>query len=360
MQELLEQLSQIAGKIKSLEQSREKLGEFLKEIKDKVEISGDEVLEKNLVYKVSADSLLNKKIVAIDGGVSQNTYHGLDLLLIKTVAVVSEYNKKLEKIDYYPSAFPTPKVVIISDPFSEEEFIINSSIERVKQEVSLAAQAAEKFSPDLLLLDGSIVPHSNVMPQKTSNLHKRYLELLDNFKKLYANRLLLTGCIEDSRARKFCELISREILSGINSPAVPELQKILLGTRDTNLLYHILDYGERTCVFRYGETPVLRDLEEFGQRIYAFYLKTAENDRPLRIEFYCAADNNPIETADKIASLVLALSCHDSYGFPAPLTEADVRARLREEDADALHDQLVDRVGITPSLMKLRRELRPL
>ncbi len=360
MQELLEQLAQIAGKIKSIEDSREKLGAFLKEIKNKIELSGSDVVEHSLVKKVSPDSLLNKKVVAIDGGVSQNTYHGLDLILIKTVAVVSDYDKKLERTDYYPAAFPTPKVLIISDPFSEDEFIMNSSLERVKEEISLATTAAEKFSPDLLLLDGSVVPHSNDKPQKTSPLNKRYLGLLETFKKLYGacSSVLLVGCIEDSRARKFCEIISQEILSKIDSPHVSELQKILFGTRDTNLLYHILDYGERTCVFKYGETPVLRDLGEFGKRIYAFYLRTAENDRPLRIEFY--TNNNPAETADKIASLILALSCHNSYGFPAPLTEADVRARLHEHDADALHDQLVDRVGITPSLMKLRRELRPL
>lgn len=361
MQELLEQLSQIAGKIKSLEESREKLGKFLKEIKDKVEISSEEVLERNLVYKVSSDKLLNKKIVAVDGGVSQNTYHGLDLILIKTIAVVCKYNKTLENIEYYPSAFPTPKVIIFSDPFSEEDFIINSSLEREKEEISIAAESAKKFSPELVLLDGSVVPHSNNRPQKTSLLYKRYLEILETFKKLYSvcsDSILLAGCVEDSRARKFCEIVSKEILSKINSPIVPELQKILFGTRDTNLLYHILDYGERTCIFRYGSTPVLQDLGEHGKRIYAFYLKTAENDRPLRIDFY--SDSNPIETVDKIASLILAISCHNSYGFPAPLTEADVRARLHEHDADALHDQLVDRVGITTSLMKLRRELRPL
>lgn len=359
MHKVIEQLSQIANKIKNLEEKRERLGTFLKEIKTEVEIKNPEVLEKKLIYRTSPDPLLNKKIVAVDGGISQNAYHGLDLILIKTIAVVCNYNRKLESIDYYPSSFPTPKVIVVSDPFSEEEFVINSSIEREKQEILLATEAANRFSPDILLLDGSVVPYSNDKPKKDSLLYKSYLELLKAFRGLYKSYDgLLAGCVEDSRGRKFCEIISKEILSKIDSPLIPELKRILFGTRDTNLLYYVLGYGERTCVFRYGATPVLRDLGKHGKRIYSFYLKTAEFDRPLRIDFFCK--HNPVETANRISSLVLAMSCHGSYGYPAPLTEADVRARLREEDVNSLYDQLVDRVGITPSLMKLRRELRPL
>lgn len=362
MHQLLDQLSAIADKIKNIEESRERLGAFLKEIKDKIEICGEDVAEKKLVYKIEPEQLNNKKIAAIDGGLSQHAYHGLDMILIRAVAVACNYNDgKLENIVYYPNAFPAPKVVIISDPYSDDEFIVSSSLEREKEEIALAVKALKEFSPDLLLIDGSIIPHPSDKPSKSSPVYKRYQELIETFKKLYAASAgyLLAGCIEDSRATSFCEIVSEKILSQVKSPRIEELKKILSGTRDTNLLYHILEQNERSCIFKTPKNPMLDDLEEFGTCIYSFYLKTAEFDRPVRVDFFESDSKRVRETADKIASLVLALSCHSSYGFPAPLIEADMRAKFQEQDIDALHDQLVDRVGITPSLMKLRREQRP-
>jgi hypothetical protein len=281
------------------------------------------------------------------------------MVLVRAVGVICEYNKKLEKVSYYPDPFAPPKLFIISDPFSEEEFQINSSLLRQKEEIALAIKCIEKFSPDILLLDGSVLPHSSDRPSKSSPLYNEYSETLERFKKLYSLSKICTiaGCVEDSRGRKFCEIVSERILSKVDSPKVEELKRILAGTRDTNLLYWVLDVGERTCVFRYGETLVTKDLGENGKNIYSFYIKTAKFDRPIRVDFY--VENNVIATANKIASIVLALCCHDSYGFPAPLIEADLCAKLKENDVDAIHAELIDRVGITPSLLKLRREMRP-
>ncbi len=363
MHELLPQLSEIADKIKNLEASREKLGKFLREISASVELGG-EVLEKNLIQKVSADSLDQKIVAAIDGGLSQHEYHGMDLILTRAVAVVFNYNSgKLEKVAYHPHAIVTPKLTVVSDPYNDEEFAMSSSLERQRGEVDLAAECFSKFSPHIVLMDGMIVPHGNDKPQKNSPAFARYQLVLQSFKNLYKNSSgsLLAGCVEDSRGRRLCEIVAEKILGQIESPRVPELQKILSGTRDTNLLYHCLQHGERTAVFKFSsqpsQHPVLSDLGPAGEKIFSFYLKSAEFDRPVRVDFF--SEKNPIETADKIASLVLAMSPHSSYGFPAPLIEADLRAKLQENDANALHDQLVDRIGIVPSLMKLRREQRP-
>ncbi len=363
MHELLLKLPEIAEKIKSLEQNREKLGFFLREIAEKVDLSG-EVLEPNLIYTMAADPLSGKRVVAIDGGLSQHSYHGIDLILTRAVAVVFDYTGgKLEKVGYHPHSIVTPTLTVISDPYSDEEFFLSSTLERERGEIELAAECFSKFSPHLLLLDGSVVPHGKDKPTKTSAAWERYESVLRSFISLYksSSGSLLAGCVEDSRGRSFCEIVSSKILSELKNPKAEELRKILASTRDTNLLYHTLKKGERTAIFRYSkapsEHPILSDLQPFGEKIFSFYLKTAEFDRPVRVDFF--SSGNPIETANKIASLVLSLSPHNSYGFPAPLIEADFRAKLKESDVDDLHDQLVDRVGITPSLMKLRREQRP-
>ncbi|MBI4015993.1 MAG: DNA double-strand break repair nuclease NurA [Candidatus Aenigmarchaeota archaeon] len=363
MHELLSKLPEIAEKIRTLETNREKLGHFLREVSEKVELSGD-VLEPNLIYTATPDLLDGKKVIAIDGGLSQHSYHGIDLILTRAVAVVFDYlGGKLDKVDYHPHSIVTPTLTIISDPYSEEEFFLSSSLERERGEIELAAECFSKFPPQLLLLDGSVVPHGKDKPAKTSAAWERYESVLRSFISLYksSSGSLLAGCVEDSRGRSFCEIVSSSILSALNNPKAEELRRILASTRDTNLLYYTLRKGERTAVFRYSKNPsdhpILSDLQPYGEKIFSFYLKTAEFDRPVRIDFFSLG--NPIETANKIASIVLSLSPHNSYGFPAPLIEADFRAKLQENDVNSLHDQLVDRVGITPSLMKLRREQRP-
>jgi len=366
MHEILESIDSIAEKIKNLEEKREKLGRFLREVKDGIELRG-QVIEKRIVYKVETDRLEKKKVVAIDGGLSKHEYHGLDIILTRAVGVIFDYsNGKLEKVQYFPSALVSPKILVVSDPYSDEEFSISSSLERQRAEIELAIQAINKFSPSLLLLDGSVVPHGNDKPGFNSAAWRRYEAVIEAFKKLYksSSGSLLAGCVEDSRGRRFCEIMSEQVLGQINDPRIPELQKILAGTRDTNLLYHVLSKGERTAVFRYSkdaeEHPILADLGEYGKRIYCFYLKSAEFDRPVRIDYYCKGNlESVISAANAIASMVLGMTPHSSYGCPAPLIEADFRAKMQEKDATILHDQLVDRVGITPSLMRLRREQRP-
>lgn len=339
MHELLEQVTAIANKIKSLEDSRERLGSFLRDIKGQAKVHDDGVLEAYLVYQVKPDPLLNKRIIGIDGGLAQRACHGIDLILTRAVAAIFDYNKKLAKVTYYPSPLVIPKLVIITDPYSDEELRASSSLIRQKTEIDLAISSFKKFSPDMLLLDGPVLPHA-------AGQSGACQELINSFEELYALASgRFAGCIEDSRSRKFCDIIARTILSKIKNPTAARLQKILAGTRDTNLLYHVLGLGERTCIFRqHGE-------------IFSFYLKTAEFDRPVRIDFYCERDIT--KTADRIAAIVLATSCHSSYGFPAPLIEADLRAKLAEHELSSLHEQLVDHVGVKPSLLKLRRESRP-
>ncbi len=350
-------LEAIAEKIKRIENNRERLAAFLKEIKYNVDISGGDVVEKRLCYPVK--SCEEKfKVCATDGGVSQNSYHGLDIILVRAVSVIAEYKgSRLENIAYFPSAFPEAEIEIISDPFTDEEFVLKSSLLRMKKELSTTLLAIKKFSPHIVLLDGSIVPHPSSRPQKNSPIKSTYQEVLGLFKELYESSFILAGCCEDSRGRKFCEIISEKILSTIDSPLIPELKKILANTRDTTLLFNVLDAGERTCVFKYGETPVTKDLGEHGNNIYTFYIKTAQFDRPVRVDFY--AKEKPERLAEKIASILLSLACNSAYGFPAPLIEADLRAKLKESDAEIVHKYLVEKIGLVPSLFKLRREMRP-
>lgn len=358
MRDLIDRISEIAGKICSIEDNRKKLGLFLRDVSEQVEFTGN-VLEKKMIHKVKDIDVSGKVVVGVDGGLSKHSYHGIDLILTRAIAAVFRYDSKL-KVEYYPNAFVSPKLIIVSDPYSDEEFIISSSLERHNEEVRIALEVAEKIKPDVILMDGSIVPHGSDKPSIKSLNRKHYENLSKNLVKLYSSGQMLAGCIEDSRGRGFCEIISKQVLSNIEDPYAKKLGNILEGTRDTNLLYYLLRRGERSFVFRYSrdamQHPVLSDLGGWGDRIYSFYIKTAEFDRPVRVDF---VSNNPLKDAEKIAEFVLATACHSSYGIPAPIIEADLRAKLSERDADEIHGQLIDKLGLTPSLMKLRRDQRP-
>ena len=147
------------------------------------------------------------------------------------------------------------------------------------------------------------------------------------------------------------------MLPTVSHKPAPELVALLDKTRDTNLLYLVLEKGEKTVPFRYSrspsEHPVLKDLGTLAEGIQCFYLKTARYDRPIKVDTLSPH-------TEKLASILLAISGqHPNYGIPAPLIEADNVAKLSEQEMENFYSQIISLVGNTSSAMRLRREQRP-
>ena len=71
------------------------------------------------------------------------------------------------------------------------------------------------------------------------------------------------------------------------------------------------------------------------------------------------ATGDPARSADRVASIVYALSAHhDAYGLPPVLIEADARARLDGNELGIIRDGISDRLGPS-TLLDLRRHRRP-
>mgnify|MGYP000539455284 CR=1 FL=1 len=230
-------------------------------------------------------------------------------------------------------------------------------------EIKTAIEACNKLKPEVLLLDGSILPHYTDKPARTSGVYGQYKKMIDLYKELYriceANNIMLAGVIEDSRGTRFCDIIENNILSKIRHKAVEEIKLILRKTRDTNLLFYVLERGQRTIIFNYADRiekgSILSDMKEYAEFIRSFYLKTASYDRPIRVDFI---GNEKV--ADEIAGILLAISGHHSgYGIPTVLIEADQVAKLRESEIDHVYSQLVNYTSLTPGMFKLRRDSRP-
>ena len=356
MEEIFSKLDEISAKIIKLEQERKRLAQFLKELKGLDFKKDSRILEDRLSVKVETGKLKNARFIGVDGGLSKRTYHSLDMILTRAVGAIFDYkNDSLDLVSYFPSTSPSPNLRIIHDA-SEADFQYLAAFERINTEINVMKACLDK-NPTIMLADGSIKPHPSDQPGKTSKIYGEYKKLLDNYKELYrkAEGFLFAGVVEDSRSSTFSDYISSNILTQIKNRMVDELRRILSHTRDTNILFHVLEKGERSFVMRMSHNE---DLGNYGRNLYLFYLKTTEYDRPVRVEFYATV--NPVAVADKIASLIFSVSSQNQeYGLPPVLIEADNRARMRDGELDIIHSHIVDKVGDLPSLYKLRRDRRP-
>jgi hypothetical protein len=327
----ISEVEKIVDRIRTAEEEKRKISRFLRKIPD-------------LYFKVKPTNLNNLRIGGEDGGLTRKSSHLLDFVFLRAVSVIFCYsNGKLQDVIYYPKTNPTPEMSYSPESLSDIEFRIFWSLQRMKREIKLSIETIKKFSPDLFLVDGSLLINPGDIPKKESSVYSDYLEVKDLLDELYKtselNDCLLAGVVEDSRSSKFCNFIIDNILNKINNPKIPELINLLEKTRDTNLLYYMLEKGEATKSI------------ELQNGIKCFYLKTVEFDRPIRVEF--------LRDGEKIASIIYAISSQSrTYGLPNVLIEADQRAKLSESETDYFINLIASKLRLQ-NIFFLRRESRP-
>jgi hypothetical protein len=371
-------LAAIVERILEQDRKRRQVAEVLRGLKERIDLAQideaehKEIMEPRFVTAVDQADLTDMMVMGVDGGMLSRVLHGLDLILVRAIATIFRYHEgELSEVEYYPSELPPPRLISLAEPLDTRELELVIGMERQLTELKLATEALKTHGGDLLLLDGSIVPQYVDRPPQKSKILELYRELVATFSNLYnmctKSEVLLAGVVKDSRSARFIDIFQRKILPSLieNCNIPPEHVSVLTDgdflscSRDTVFLNHMLEVGERTFAFTYTGTPSgypLRDLSERFQRIQVFYIKTVPYDRPLRIEFLQSKDER---VADRLASLIYALSAHhNAYGLPSVLIEADVRARLAEEELDILHDSIADRIGPS-TLLDLRRHRRP-
>lgn len=357
MERIIPKIKEIAERISSDEEKRRLLAEALK--KSKVhEIS----------QRIEPDPLNDVKVVGVDGGIVKKSLHGFDCMLARAAGVCFHYKDgKIAKVDYLPSRVPTPKPDVV-EALSDLDWSLFTSISRQREEIRMAMDCIDKFEPDMLLMDGSIVPHYTDRPSKSSEMYENYRKLIEDCKSLYnkamKSNVALLGVIEDSRGDSFCKMMKDEMIQDMKSDGISsdEMERIIQKTRDTNLLFWVLEKGEKSKTFPYSskpeEHPVLRDLEELGSHVFSFYLKTAKFDRPIRVDFLRQREKESEE--DCLASVLLAISGqHPEYGLPAPLIEADNVAKMSEDEINNFYSHILSFTSNSPGLMRLRRDQRP-
>jgi hypothetical protein len=345
-----DELEAIAGRISAAEEKRAELARRLRFNSGKMEYA--ETLERELYLPV-AQQAVDGKIAAVDSGIAGEELHGFDFLVMRTVGAMFEYShSRIKSHRHFPSALPPLKYDIRSG-LDSHDVMWHKSLFRLKGELTCALEMMRAHSPTCMMLDGSIAPLLSDKPSDDSEMRPLYDDVLSRYKSLYEeawkSNTPLVGVIKDSRSRRFIEIIQKHA----------EHEEGFLHTTDTSFLYFMLEEGERTCAFTYSSSPtkhnVLRDLGQWSEKILSFYLKPVKEDRPLRIEFLSGQ-----RTFSEIATLVHSLSAlHKAYAYPAILIEADLRAALSPDDFERAYGSLWSRLSRSPSLMRLRRNIRP-
>ncbi|MEM4389395.1 MAG: DNA double-strand break repair nuclease NurA [Candidatus Micrarchaeia archaeon] len=341
-----EKLARILKEAAERERRRKELAASLRQ---KPDLLLPEALERELIRKVEYNPP-NGRIVAVDGGLVAQEFHGVDLVLSRAVAVLFEYdNGALVNYAYHPGAFPEPDADSLS-ALDTHDFNLHKSLFRLKKELACASEALNKWSPHALLLDGSLVPQLADRPGEESELKQLYREVVEAFISLYNLSIsagcMLIGIVKDSRGKRFVELLARALGEPIDA-------------NDTSFLHFLLAKGERTSALPLSsptaQHSILKDFGVWGGRIAVLYVKPGAQDRPLRAEFIWGAVQ-----PDAVASLTYALACiNEKYAYPAVLIEADLRAALERDELERIYRELVLTAGLSASALRLRRDSRP-
>ncbi len=373
------ELGEIVKKLKQLERDKEMFSMLLRGGLEQIDLDAfpklkeDGIIERKLVKKVEPTSLTGLRIAGIDGGVVSRLYHAIDIILTKAAAVIFDFSKDKPVVRYYPADVPPLNVLVNYIPVSRTEIETSSSLERAIEEVKTAIGVIEEVKIDLLLIDGSIYPQQYDI-FATSTIAARGELLTRFYEKLYEKArehgTLLVGCVEDSRSTRFTQILGEILPSLIKKyPELFELLQvdyrgIIKQIKDTDLLYRVLESGERSAVYKLLTSDAKKSPSRISARwrdkLFAFYLKSVDFDQPTRIEFLNPEHIEPPKTADRISSVIYPLSSHHAaYGIPSVLIEADARAKIHDYDLDFIYAQLLDKIGQSSSLLKLRRERRP-
>jgi len=321
--------------------------------------------EEMIIEKINPLLSNNLKIAGVDSGFVSKALNFGSITIIKEVGVIFNYkDNKLSGTKYFPNVYNLARPYLTTSALEIEEVLYNTSILRLNKELSLATdilgQSKSKDDLDFLLLDGSIIPQYITRPGKESKLYDDYNYLLNKFFSLYdlarEKKIFLVGVIEDCRADRFFNFINNELI------IEKKVDNIIY---DSNLISSLLDKGERTGIMLYSQKakdhPILRDFpEDITKNLYVVYLKLSDFDYPLRLEFIYFPEYGLSlkEYTEKIVSTLSLVSSHNKqYVYPAPLVEADIRSRLKENEIERIMTNIFERTKIF-GLRGQRREGR--
>lgn len=312
------------------------------EIREKLLSNKYEFFEEPIQIKKIEKFDGNISIGASDSGFFSDALTSLDFVYIKSAGSYFNYSSgKLTEYKRLPRN-PIKELLFSENILQKDEIHKFVSIKRIKEELKILKTIANEKNPEFLLIDGPVLPQPVDRPLNNSKLYHDYKNMVALFVELYdlckKQNNILVGCVEDSRANTFMDLIKNKN-TRIN---------------DTILTNLILEKSESLAFFKIFSTEsniINQDLEEFGKfNFYSTYLKL-NDDYPLRIETVSKEFKKVRDTIGFLAS-----NFRD-YCFPTPLIDADKQAKLNKNEIETIRT-LIEREFAKYKIKKMRRERR--
>ena len=329
--------SEISQKIDSIVSSIEKKEDMIRQIAEKIKTEKPDIKKTIMPVKLN-----NITIAGIDGGLLKKEYSSISVIITRAVGVIFSYkDDKLNDTSYIPSAVAPPKYFMTDIPKDPHELDKEASIIRINEEIERAIECADK-NPDMIILDGTIIPHPSTEPKAKTGLSKKYKDLIKRIEHLIdkckKNKIILAGVCEDSRSDSFCKTL------GIREDCA-----------DIQLASYLLEKDERTEAY---QTEVPKNFNSIKQSIYNIIIKPSEYDKPMKIQFISTTDTQ--KTADTLSSIINRISSHHrEYTAPTILIEADQRAKLDSSELLFIENEIKTRLGTRTASFELRRNRRP-
>ncbi len=375
-------LSQLVEEIERIETTKNQFGKVMERIKDTINLAkfpaiASSIIESDFTKKIEPTSLSGLRIAGIDGGLVRRQFRSMDLLLTRGIAVIFHFGpEEGPNVDFYPDPFPEPQIRPMMLTLSGAELDQISSLERVATELRVTLAVLEEFHTDIILVDGSLFYHPRDRPQTGSVVFEKFQEVLALYKQLYNKArkkgTTLVGIVKDSKSSRVTNLLGDILPHIIRKPAIFELMQgvdyrwLLKITRDCDILDTYLEEGERSFIFRYSSelqlnsNPLSEDISNWASSIWVTYLKTARDDLPLRIEILTDGNPEDVRKVDRALATILPLSWqHPEYGIPAPILEADTRAKISLNETQLIVDRLMALSGLTYTSLEKRRSRNP-
>ena len=279
------------------------------------------VVEAINVEKLGFKELSGFRVTGADGGANGKELEGFYFGIAGAIAYTSS---GLEQEDRTPISFgtallwddeydPGRRVAVIRDRFMYE----------------VCVKAINERKPDLLLIDGPLIPNFAYIPQSDDseayrNDYERMMDalcrLLDLAKREFDERGMLFACV----------------VKRVRSTRYSQILNLPKPVRDSCLLNPILKVGQRTPLIDAAEGRMLK--EEFPpehRKVKQFFIKTSRMS-PIRVEIpgWLAGQ------VDRIASLIYS-TADPLTGIPFHILRADALTRVNIPTTDLTYTRFV-------------------
>lgn len=265
-------------------------------------------------------SIRNKgDIVGVDGSKNKKgNLHPHYLVAISALAKSMDLSK--EPIALYELFSPLIDK-ISSEKAKEKEENIMSYLE-----VEVAIKSIQKYSPHIIMMDGSLMTYSIKWHDKWKELKRKCIE----------NNILLIGIIEEIKTKEMVQVLkSKNIDIGED-------------VYDKEVLFGTLKEGEYINILPKKSKKTKEDID-------CCFLRTSLDPSIIAMDFLSVQKEN----MGKLCDIVYTLTPKNSRGIPIWLDIVDKEVKITDEMMNALIDTYIDK-DLSNLFIKPKREERSL